>query len=1467
MPRWLDSDLRQEGILAAQWHPRLPLVLTTTTTTLDVCSPSAEQVASIPIPAPTAAADNASSLNRDGASPVTATTTPATVPTAWHPIRRAFAAGFGDGSLVTWMDGRTTLLGTSASNTGLSSRGNTTPHKAAVVGLAWISPPTSKDLRLVTVDADGLVLVWKVDAGSGKLTKVCDCRVTDGEFLHVAPFPTTPDAVEPSKPATDSKSGARTIAAPPAQFLLATTSQILLMTDAAAVHPLYAVTASPLVKVMFPPTGRGHVGGAAGAPRPNLLTLCENGQLSLFTVVDLRIATVQHVKIGVGAHQQQKCRWSACWVAPTVVAVCNGGQVVRIVDFLGEDSGSLELEDTEDARINSLSYDASRHRLAAGTDSGHIVTWGGKMTMSVEEGRMVRMWQIQPKMSVSACVDAVAFHPALPMLYALRRGQLRLLVEHSETLAVSTDAVALQTSLSAVDVIPVTSMPVVGATTSTRSGGAISISAPTIKFHAMALGPAHLVLWNGSTAQVWNFRDKTMVAQFSHAAMSMAVVGDGTLVQVTATHILLCALSGKSQLALAVGAAEGGGENEVAVARATGGYVAVVTKSGSLSVVDVVKGVLLVAGANLAKLVPDMVGVAKVAANAAGNLVALVVQTGAADVLVVYSVERQCVMRPSGGLIPTEIAWDQNDARFLVAETQVGEDQHAAQVYFVHASTVTAHNTPQPLRGRLVAVHLPYYVTLAPEPASGTSGNGAGLERDLAGDFRDLGTDALSDRKTVLAMIEFQFALVCGNIDEAFRVVPVKSKAIWTSLCTICIKTGNLTAAIKCIGLAGNAMAAKLVREATDRVEKLGILAVHMGLVDEAVALYTKEERWDLLARLYESQGAWDAALHVAETKDRISVARVHFEYGVHCEQVGEYDAAVREYGMSDGVHRVPKLLLPNPPALETYLRSSASLAHTKWLAQYVESQGRADDAQALYVKAGDTLSAVRVLCELGKVRDARDLADRANDAAASYHLAQHYEKQGKFKDAVAQFARAQCVSHAVQLAKQHDLLDDLMHLAMRAPRAIMLDVAAFFEHRHEEMRQNPVVATPTSPTRRGSKSAAPATAAAAQLVERAIRLYLRAGDAARALDLAFDEQKFDLIMVIVEALTTAASGTGGATADARTLQRCAEYLLLHHQTRKAVDLYLLARDYSTALQLCLDKKIELTEQWIDSAFPPGLPANVLVAIADACMAQGNYEVACKKYTQAGDKLSAVKALIKAGNVDQVIYFAGVSGAKIKDIYILAANFLQTRDWRATPTILKHIVTFYTKAKAFDHLSSFFEACAQVEIDEYSSYEKALGALKEAYKCTSKSVLPNKEARLMLLDRKIDLITRFAKAKDAAARASVEETLQQCAALLNDPDVEIGVRVGDIYAVLVETYLHAGLAPQARDIYVRMLGAVPVKLVPYYLDPGALAQVDPQFKERLAQQAMRASAEAVDASAAHHDDVAEEIDDGSERAH
>merc|ERR1719168_510470 len=124
--------------------------------------------------------------------------------------------------------------------------------------------------------------------------------------------------------------------------------------------------------------------------------------------------------------------------------------------------------------------------------------------------------------------------------------------------------------------------------------------------------------------------------------------------------------------------------------------------------------------------------------------------------------------------------------------------------------------------------------------------------------------------------------------------------------------------------------------------------------------------------------------------------------------------------------------------------------------------------------------------------------------------------------------------------------------------------------------------------------------------------------------------------------------------------------------------------------------------------------SEILKKIARLCKKQGSFQLACKKFTQAGDKLKAMKSLLKSGDTEKVIFFAGT--ARQAEIYVLAGNYLQSLDWHNDPEIMKNIIQFYSKAKAHEKLASFYDACAQVEIDEYRDYEKAGGALREAYK-------------------------------------------------------------------------------------------------------------------------------------------------------
>ena len=66
-------------------------------------------------------------------------------------------------------------------------------------------------------------------------------------------------------------------------------------------------------------------------------------------------------------------------------------------------------------------------------------------------------------------------------------------------------------------------------------------------------------------------------------------------------------------------------------------------------------------------------------------------------------------------------------------------------------------------------------------------------------------------------------------------------------------------------------------------------------------------------------------------------------------------------------------------------------------------------------------------------------------------------------------------------------------------------------------------------------------------------------------------------------------------------------------------------------------------------------------------------------------------------------------------------------------------------------LNCYFQCMSfQVEIDEFQNYDKALGALSEAYKCMSKAKTKNQaqqEEKLSEIKNKVTLIKKFVQAR------------------------------------------------------------------------------------------------------------------------
>jgi intraflagellar transport protein 140 len=185
--------------------------------------------------------------------------------------------------------------------------------------------------------------------------------------------------------------------------------------------------------------------------------------------------------------------------------------------------------------------------------------------------------------------------------------------------------------------------------------------------------------------------------------------------------------------------------------------------------------------------------------------------------------------------------------------------------------------------------------------------------------------------------------------------------------------------------------------------------------------------------------------------------------------------------------------------------------------------------------------------------------------------------------------------------------------------------------------------------------------------------------------------------------------------------------------------------------------------------------------------------------------LSLSSSLLKSSDTEKITSYATMT--KQKEIYILAANYLQNLDWHNDPEIMKRIINFYSLAKAMQQLAVFYDACAQVEIDEYRDYEKALGALQDSQKFIIKGKdIPQREEKLASLDGRIRLVQKFVEARKAV-KSNPDEMVRICNSILESGDVESAIRVGDVYALLIEYFHSVAEYAKAYGVIERMRAA------------------------------------------------------------
>ncbi|XP_058128207.1 intraflagellar transport protein 140 homolog [Anopheles ziemanni] len=752
----------------------------------------------------------------------------------------------------------------------------------------------------------------------------------------------------------------------------------------------------------------------------------------------------------------------------------------------------------------------------------------------------------------------------------------------------------------------------------------------------------------------------------------------------------------------------------------------------------------------------------------------------------------------AGQCLPVGFYWDTDDARLLACETKPLPKQQQQQ-----QQTLSGVRASQPVS----QIHVMFVdaqrselkqLEVVEASGGGIGGESPSGEQQLIGlcvphlvvlkrneivrlplrDFKGLEACDLATRGMVL---NFSLNVAQENMDQAFSCIrSLRSDTVWMNLARLCVQTGRLDVARVCLGHLRRARSVRALRRAMedDTLEqeaRVAVLAIELDMVSEAEALYKRCGRYDLLNKLYQASGRFDEALEVAEHFDRVHLRNTYHRYAEWLKENGKTQKAIQYYERTSSLmHNISQLLIDDPVALKKYMQQTTDPELLRWWAQYVESSGDMEGAFKIYQRSEDWFAQVRILCFIGQVGRADEIARTSGDRAACYHLGRYYENSGKFAEAIGFYTRAQTYGNAVRICKENDLQDDLWTVACTARARDKASAAAYFEEAGD--------------------------------YRRAVELYHRAGMLHKAVEMAFKSQQPESLQVIASELD--------AASDPELVARCADFFVGIEQPYKAVQLLANTRQLQAALAVCAEHRVPLTESLAEALTPAkeadglaeGERVAILLRLGEILQEQGDYHSATKKFTQAGDKVRAMKSLLKSGDTDKIIFFAGMS--RHKEVYVMAANYLQALNWQNDAKILKHIVTFYTKGQAYSQLANFYANCAQAEIDEFRDYDKALNALQEAAKCLARSVPPSAPAVLDTLHQAMAEVRRVIELQDATERREYANVIKLIKVRLEDPqqpaEPQPPVRIWDLLTLLVECLVATGQHPEALH-YVREL--------------------------------------------------------------
>ncbi|XP_065660084.1 intraflagellar transport protein 140 homolog isoform X3 [Hydra vulgaris] len=1289
---------------------------------------------------------------------------------SWHPHRKILASGWKNGCLIIWNEH--------------TKEWNEAPkfHLTEITCIWW----NRTGSRLITSDQTGLVCVWKIDQRgkfqqSPMFKNELRSSVVSGVLKVSVGLDVSIDITAAAKAAVSGNKNALDL------FDMEKSSNF------SNIEEIQLFIATKDGNVYFLDE-KGKCKSCFKVDSSILYLLYYENQDVVVTITDALFLTQHSLKDG-NYKEISKVKLSGqasslvvTWAGSGIIAISSKSHVVRLIDIRTDQNFVLNLDKSFGFKanecINFIAFSHSQGTLAGGTDQGHVALWKYNSLKNDDQ-----LWVLQPPSDVVGSVTHLEWGASLGLIAVNCVSSVTILNKATMSYSFSGNIAAVQLSPAHLLIKFFPSLHVEDLKTDMHIKG-------------VHCNKNHAAIWNGKKVAIYEIpENKSFIrsaGSFTCDAHKVAVYEQNVYL-VDSHSISIRTFQGTVKQELTFLEKEGD-PFDLDICRS---HMVVATNRGVLKIYDLSRREARQVSVtkHLEDCISKLGKIHLIKINCNGTKVAVLSQNSnyiTAPVLYVWEVEsdkiqsfnfmsgesnyellddllatQQQLTDAIKGYVPKSVFWDSIEPKLLVCETvrmsSINQEETSIEkdLYDNNSLIVTMFSCPE--YGLVVQDHFKIdstYTGLLGMDTPFCYFIQSGQHRDQCvarKTMRDFVEFENGDLVTKAAMMSYSYLSAIGNMDEAFKAIKsIKSPSVWENMARMCVKTKRLDVAFVCLGNMGNAAAVKAIRDAQlSEVEvdaHVAMLAIQVGMHEEAEQLYKNCHRYDLLNIFYQASNNWTQAIECAEKHDRIHLRTTFYCYGQYLEDLGNKEGAVENFEKS-GTFRfeVPRMMMDDVDELQAYILKKKDRELMKWWARYLESLGDMEAALFFYKQSEDYLSMVRIHCFCENMKEAEQLCQDTGDKAACYHLACQFEISGNIPKSIHFFSRAQCYSNAIRLAKEKQLDQELMNLSMLSTQEDMLSCAQYFEEK-------------------------------GGMDDKAIALYHRGGSVSKAIDLAFSSKQFGALQLISDDLDE--------NVDPQVLHKCADFFIENDQFDKAVNLLIASKKFEEALRMCLDHDIQITEEIAEKMTFPKEHSDakyrlyLLEKIGECAYKQGSFHLATKKFTQAGNKMKAMKSLLKSGDTEKIVFFAGVS--RQKEIYVMAANYLQSLDWQKDPEILKNIISFYTKGRALESLSTFYESCAQVEIDEFENYEKAFGALTEAYKCLSKAKPKNvtvQEEKLALIKTKLTLMKKYIHARKEYS-STPDESVSSCELLLEDPDVNVAIQVKHIYAFLIEHYVN-----------------------------------------------------------------------------